>query len=139
MGTADDILWMTVNTLKQRAQTALSQADLNEKRSQMRTTKAKAKAASKGSYQQMRKTWHRPPHIVVTKTGVSFGESWPAAGFKLIPPGDEAPPGSRDTRADPEPEPPDIGEGDKVDDDFDPFASEGLPPPLDFTDIFSSL
>ncbi|KAG0251943.1 hypothetical protein DFQ27_008410 [Actinomortierella ambigua] len=61
---ADDLLWLTVNSLKTRARTALTEAKLKD--SGRRPTEADSTAASDLSYQWMRRIWHRPPHIVVT-------------------------------------------------------------------------
>ncbi|KAF9970194.1 hypothetical protein BGZ73_007185, partial [Actinomortierella ambigua] len=75
---ADDLLSLTVNSLKMRARMALTKVKLKDARRQ--TTNANSKVASDQSYQQMRKIWHCPPHIVKATDKVTFGDMWPVHG-----------------------------------------------------------
>ena len=126
-GTADELLWLTVNSFKLRARTALTQAKLRDQKRQ--TTDADTNTRPNHSYEQMCKIWHRPPHIVMTEEEVTFGRMWPSPGEGpyLAMPGEYTPPASRAA-----PKPPDIARVAPTEDSLNEW--EPLSPLLEPTD-----
>ena len=76
----DDLRWMVVLSLQRRAKTELVRALLkdaeivNAPRNQAAPLTEEAKEPY---FRAMKNAWNAPPHIVVTKESVTFGDMWP--------------------------------------------------------------
>ncbi|KAF9537795.1 hypothetical protein BGW38_010028 [Lunasporangiospora selenospora] len=80
----DELLWMSVNGFKKRAQTELARAHYLDKqrREKARSINEKRKVEKNPTpaYTAFENVWNTPPRITVTREAVFFGEMWPTPG-----------------------------------------------------------
>ena len=79
----DDLRWMVILSFQRRAKTELTRAQIkdtaraNNPQLQPRNPFEDLDASRDASFEKMQKVWDLPPHVVVTKESVSFGDIWP--------------------------------------------------------------
>ncbi|KAG0009636.1 hypothetical protein BGZ82_003922, partial [Podila clonocystis] len=85
----DELLWMTVLSFQRRAKTELVRAKIKDSEAARnpRNTGNRSAPGPDDQFDHFKAVWHTPPHIVVTKEAVTFGDMWPRNGGAGAGPG----------------------------------------------------
>ncbi|KAG0016317.1 hypothetical protein BGZ81_011301 [Podila clonocystis] len=93
----DELLWMIVLSFQRRAKTELVRANTKdiEAARNPRNTGNQSAPGPEDQFDHFKEVWHTPPHIVVTKEAVTFGDMWPRPrGHEMASPEPAPVPGS---------------------------------------------